>query len=294
MASEQFQADNLSKAQFIKYDRIPAVASVRDLAPYLRMLDFHVFEKLDGGNCQVRNIGGWNVVPGNKANFLKGKIVHSFPWFEKFSKWVYSNSTLYNLPQDVVLFGEWSGNHTIQYDGAHEDKFFMIDVLDTKSRRYLPYGKAIEFLRNSGVEGVNFFDVLRRGKLGVRDVDEVLREPSSYYNGHREGLVLKAYDATPQRIFKVYYPDFSERVGKGDGTYEFMTPPRFRKNVFKLLEEDGKRVLTLDDICVAVMGDIKREEGISVRKEEVLRKLRKYLGSGDLMTVERYLVNGRK
>ena len=143
MESKQSQAD---KPEFVKYPRIKALGSSSQPIPLDLKTIVSVFEKIDGGNCQIRN-RNWQLLPGCKANYLTNMNKENFEWFEKLLKWTYSNNSLYNLPEDIVVFGEWTGNHTIRYGPAFSDRFAMIDVLDLNSKRFVEYSDAVKFLQ---------------------------------------------------------------------------------------------------------------------------------------------------
>ena len=114
---------------FVKYGSIPEIGSFRELK--ISPENHHyIFEKIDGGNCQVRKING-RLYAGSKSNFLTGPVIEKSEWFGKLLGWMYPNSSLFSLPENVILFGEWSGNHTIDYR-KNNDKFFLIDVFRMK------------------------------------------------------------------------------------------------------------------------------------------------------------------
>src|SRR3989304_4590449 len=189
MESKQSQAD---KPEFVKYPRIKALGSSSQPIPLDLKTIVSVFEKIDGGNCQIRN-RNWQLLPGCKANYLTNMNKENFEWFEKLLKWTYSNNSLYNLPEDIVVFGEWTGNHTIRYGPAFSDRFAMIDVLDLNSKRFVEYSDAVKFLQEKKIEGVHILEPLITDEIGAINIEKLVMEPSSYYDGPREGIVIKSY-----------------------------------------------------------------------------------------------------
>ena len=69
---------------FVKYPRIPYLKESQEIFGYGGCFNGYVFEKLDGGLCQVRNtISG--IVGGSKANYLTGnRTKASWTWFPDF------------------------------------------------------------------------------------------------------------------------------------------------------------------------------------------------------------------
>jgi hypothetical protein len=266
------------RPEFVKYGSLITLVEPEDAEPYLER-DLHVFEKVDGGNCQVRNVDGWNLAAGVKANYLDGKKAKSRPWFGKLLKWMYSNESLYNLPSNLILFGEWSGNHTINYPEDNSDKFFVIDVKDMKSGKFMKYNEGRDFVEQSGVRGVRFLEVLAEGKLDVEVIKELLNEQSDLYEGHREGLVIKAYD-NPQAIFRMHHPAFAEAFRSLSGRVEYVTPMRIQRNLHKLLDE-GSEHITRDVLIGRVVRDV-TEDGGKTSRSYVGRQLNTYIETGKL------------
>jgi len=275
----------MERPEFVKYGRLDTLVELGDVRPHLKR-ELKVFEKVDGGNCQVRNIGGWDLAGGTKANYLDGRKARARPWFGKFFKWLHSNKTLYNLPSNVVLFGEWSGNHTITYSDENTDQFFVIDVKDLDTGKFLKYGEGRDLVELSGVRDVRFLEVLAEGKLEVELIDALLNEQSDLYGGHREGLVLKAYD-DPQEIFRLHHPDFSEAFKALGGRVEYVTPSRIQKSLHKLFDEEAERI-TKEEIIDRVVRDVAEERG-NVSHLYVRRKFEKYIEEEKLEGVKRFL-----
>lgn len=219
--------------EFVKYGKIEEV-NFRDLGSILRDKELEVFEKLDGGNCQIRKING-QLYAGSKANYLKGSVVSRREWFSRLVNWMHSNVDLYNLPEDTIIFGEWGGHHTISYDPEFVDDFHVIDVYDMSSKKFWEYKEGISLLRDYSIHSPKEFQVLKEGKLRKRDLVSLLRQPSFYYDGLKEGLVLKDYEN--QEFFKLLRPEFSEKRDKAFGQVDYLTEARFIKNAEKFFGE---------------------------------------------------------
>jgi hypothetical protein len=267
---------------FVKYKKLTALAGSEDLVRFDGN-NFEVYEKIDGGNCQVRKVDDWRLLGGSRANFLTGKhVINRVPWFGKFLKWMYSNPTLCNLPSDKIVFGEWLGNHTIRYLLENTDKFFVIDVLDINSGKFMPYANARKFVEDLGIKDVQFLRLLTRGELRRAKIENLLlNQESDYYPGIREGLVIKDYYSDEQLIMKLHHPMFAELKRLSDGTLDYLTPGRFRKNYFRLRDEiDGP--IQIEKLAGAIVLDIEREGGPKLGLDQVIDRYDFYVGHGDL------------
>jgi len=84
---------------FIKYGRIPHIMEV----PELLDNNVEVYEKLDGGNSQVRIFKN-RILAGNRSKFLTDKD-RRFSWFQDFKKEAMSNYSLYYLSENLIVYG---------------------------------------------------------------------------------------------------------------------------------------------------------------------------------------------
>jgi ATP-dependent RNA circularization protein (DNA/RNA ligase family) len=284
MESEQSQAD-----EYVKYPRILSVVDLSQIGRRAEDSDLFVFEKIDGGNCQVRNIGGWNLVAGSRGNVLSGGILNRFEWFKKFKTWVHSNDSLYELPVGMVMFGEWSGNHNIEYGPLNNDKFFFIDLFDMNDRRFVQYDEAFEFLQGLGIKGIREVPVLLRGREVTPENLErkMIDEGSMLYPGPKEGLVIKDYRT--QSSWKVYHPRFTELSPRSEGVYDPLTPSRYSKALYAAVEAGKGELLDRSGLVDAVLNNVKDELGIEVSRQDVSKRLNDYLGEDLLGEARKYL-----
>jgi hypothetical protein len=288
MASNVLGAGKMSSkvVPFVKYESICSLVETEDVKQFGKS-DFKVFEKIDGGNCQIRR-QDWNLYPGNRANFLKGPKVKSLPWFGKFVGWTYSNSSLYQLPENLIVFGEWSGNHTIDYSPLNNDKFFVIDVLDLNKNRFMDYDCARVALDEMGIKGVHFLPILHEGPVSPNELEVMLQERSDYYDGPKEGLVLKDYSADPHRFYKVYHSDFAEARKDRFGNVDYLTPARFSKAYNRLLDE-GKDRFTLNEYLREVYADVVKSGKGSFDSSLIHERFDAFVASGLLHDVKKHL-----
>jgi len=250
-----------SLPEFVKYESI--IAPVEFELPFDRLqAPALVFEKVDGGNCQIRRPAEWQLLAGSRSNFLTGNVAHKRFWFQNLLKWMRTNSSLYSLPENFIMFGEWMGHHTIDY-GVENDQFVFLDLLDLRTKKFRPYDEAVGFLQEQGITGFAALPALYEGVVNTKVLEKLVQEPSSFYPGPREGLVIKDYSSTPQVSFKVYHPDFVEKRKALDDPHaiegiDYLTPGRYERALHRLL--DGvKEVISKGDIVEEVLADVAKE-----------------------------------
>lgn len=291
MESTLSAADN--EPNFVKYESICSILPTINLDQFLGK-EVQVFEKIDGGNCQVRKVptqtGGFGLLGGSRANFLKGTVVQRREWFQEFTKWMYQNSSLYNLPENLVMFNEFAGNHTITYSPDFNNKPFLIDLLDQETRRFLPYDESRKRISQLGIENVLLLNVLFKGQITEKVMKELLKKNSEYYPGHKEGIVIKDYNSNPQTFAKVLHPEFAEKKLKKDGQIDYLTPSRYKKVILRWLDENEVNTgIDESSYIDAVRENVIREEKVDCDRDRVRRRLRLYLHSGKLKQIEKYL-----
>lgn len=272
---------------FTKYGKIQALSSPQDIKQF-EDVEFEVYEKLDGGNCQIRRFES-GVIGGSRANFLTGKNLERVNWFGKFNRWLRNNVSLFQLPERVVVFGEWLGNHTIEYNPQFQDEFFFLDLFDVTSDSFVEYGQAKRYLESLGINDINYLPLLTKGKLDPSLIEEILYKKSDYYDGPKEGVVLKAYKDGSR--FKIYHPEFTEKRVLENGSIDYLTPVRFTKAIFRLREFSGGKKIEISDLIEDVVMDIAQEENVDLPNAKVVKRFWAYHSQGRLHRAKDYLVN---
>lgn len=274
------------KEEFVKFGKLQGLLSANQIEGMAG--PFQVTEKIDGGNSQIRNLEG-RLIGGSRANYLHGPRLRSRPWFGKFNAWIHNNTSLYKLHKDLVLFGEWSGNHTIDY-GENNDQFFMLDLVDIKNgAKSMPYDLAQGILADLGVTGINFLQTLASGDITGEELNNILLAPSNYYDGPKEGVVLRN-NVTGQRL-KLYHPDYAEKVLLDGDQIDYLTPARFRKAIFYLVDETKKKKVSMGDVVEAVKRDVVTEEGRHLETSDIGDRFYSHLSSGKLLKAAEHLGN---
>lgn len=188
----------MAYVDFIKYPKISHLVGT------LEMLDnpVEVYEKMDGGNSQIRKIKG-RVISGSRSHFLGSDHSLSQPWFKGFQDWALSNYSFYKLPDNYIVYGEWLAPHTLDYKVEFVDKFFLLDVFDIDRKRFMPCSESEKVLQDLGIEDLNYLKPLISGKTNLNEIGKLLAK-SSYRDGRMEGVVVKDYNSTPQKFAKLW------------------------------------------------------------------------------------------
>ncbi|VVB80562.1 RNA ligase [uncultured archaeon] len=265
---------------FVKYPKIPYLGGL-EVFPG----EISLFEKIDGSNCQIRNVKG-RILLGNRSNFVMNRrwdqSIGYKAWIPTFKRWAMKNYSLYGLPQDVVLFGEWVApreeesdpeepHSRIEYSPEFENRLFLIDVgllnAEGNLERFLDYQEAVQLLRERGIEDVPALPELRVAKPNKRDIERLLVEglPGKFAKGDMEGIVFKDYrvqsagDILARKwLLKPYSEISHERELSPNDRYS--TTPRIRKTYYKLLEQGLEETdISSDLLFHAVREDIIRE-----------------------------------
>ncbi|MEX0920452.1 MAG: RNA ligase family protein [Candidatus Pacearchaeota archaeon] len=255
---------------FIKYPSIPHLTEVPEILESDRL---QVFEKLDGGNSQIRVLNG-QILTGSRANFLTREEYFRFNWFKDFNNWAKSNYTLYNLSEDFVVYGEFMSPHTINYKPEFTNKFFLIDLYKISEDRFIPYSSSREILNDSGIEKILFLEPLAEGKLEIGDVKKLALWESKYSNYGREGVVVKDYDN--QKFAKLWRTslksskkDLMDEIsktmlslrGSGELTSSNKTeeiPEDLTLNVYEELLRSGRMNISLAEISDSIKKVMKK------------------------------------
>jgi hypothetical protein len=177
------------KPPFVKYPEIP------HLFENLEILDYNnleTYEKLDGGNSQVRILDE-RILTGSRSNFLDREEYFRFDWFKDFNNWAKSNYSLYNLPKNLIAYFEFLSPHTLKYKPEFENRAFLIDIYDLNQRRFIPYEVAREGLKELDVKGLLFLESLTKGSLDIEQAKKLAMGESQYSDYGREGIVIKDY-----------------------------------------------------------------------------------------------------
>ncbi len=242
-----------SEPEFVKYPEIPHLMEVPEI---LDSDSLQIFEKLDGGNSQVRVLAG-RIFTGSRANFLNREEHFRFDWFKDFNRQTQSNYSFYNLPENLIVYGEFLSPHTLRYKPEFENKFFLIDVYDISQRKFVPYEVARKGLKELGVEGISFLEILANGKLSFEDVKKLALGESRYSDYGREGVVVKDYHH--QKFAKLWrtsadpskeglIEEINKTILSLQHTQPNLKPGHLSLMVYEELQRSGRRNTSLAEI----------------------------------------------
>lgn len=281
------------KPPFVKYPEIPIV----DEAPQFDN-PVEVFEKLDGNNCQIRNWNG-RIFPGSRSNYLDSRLYDDpnklgelKAWMSHFKKWSLGNGSLYSLPEDHIIFGEWMEGGKVIYPKRLNQKFVMIDVAQLNGNggidRFLEYETAVNFCRKHGFEEIVFEEMSNFGPVRPDNFQRIFDKANDPANrvavGDIEGIVIKDYVSIPQVFGKCLSPGYSEiRASERNPKVRYITPSRIRKAYFSLLEQGAREdEITTQALIHAAATNIAKETGVKTPDLAELRRcVKQYL---DLIT----------
>lgn len=243
--------------KFKKYPTIPHLAEVP------RILDrpVEVYEKLDGGNAQVRLHQG-RILAGNRSRFLTDRETR-FSWFQDFLHWSQANYSFYNLPGNLIVFGEWLSPHTLDYFCEHRNRFYLIDLFDTENERFVPYKEAALILDELGIKDVQKLAQIFKGKTDRPHLESMV-ERSAYRPGKSEGLVVKNYET--QQFAKLWESVIKRRTRE-------VTQQDIRRAVLTMVES-GK-VVALESVIQEILDDMTRQK-FTISEPSISRAVRSY------------------
>jgi ATP-dependent RNA circularization protein (DNA/RNA ligase family) len=251
----------MKEEKFVKYPRIAHLDESLDI------LDnpVQVFEKMDGGNSQIRKMKG-RVRCGTRAHYLDDKNFNKL-WFPTFYAMTMKNHSWYNLPEDMIVFAEWLAPHTLDYTADARNKAFVLDVYDTNENRFMPYEEGRKRLEDSGIEDIQFLTPIISGKTNLRELEEQVLERDSDYRDNKkkmEGVVVKDYDN--QKFAKLWRRTVLGKVGK-------ISLDDLRRAMFNMVEE-GQKETTKN--LIKKMKTLFKEEGRRIDERRILDAIERY------------------
>jgi len=264
--------------EFVKYPKIPYINE----SPELYGREVYIFEKIDGSLSQVRRTEE-GILGGTKSNYITGNTTRPC-WGANFLKWMHSNSSLYNLKPNIIMFGEWLEPVTVDYDKEMHNKFYFIDlgiVKDGKIQFY-DYLEALDYLDEWKIEGIEIMPIIAKRIVDESISTEIVRNLPSYLrilkwnekNGkpidcEMEGIVLKNYEL--ERFAKFLHPKYSEIREEAKTLEEkYVNESRIKKAIRRIKDRNGEHVkISLDDLVREVKGDIYSESELEVNPTSI-------------------------
>ena len=248
----------------VKYPSIPHL----DEIPEILDGPVQVFEKLDGGNCQIGATNGRLRLATRSGDY--SMRAHEHIWFGEFQKWANRFYAALQrdlaapleelLPANLVLFGEWLSPHTIEYRPEATSKFHLIDVYDLRTKRFLPYDEGTAKATIEGLLPLRALTTLYAGRITMRELEDLL-PGSGYRDGDKEGVVVKDYQN--QRFAKLVNQEFSDKqkstIEGGRSLDQYLTPQRLRKCALTLKNTNANRQLDQKVLYATFYRDVVKE-----------------------------------
>jgi len=257
------------KPPFVKYPKIPYIEE----SPELFGRECYFLEKIDGSLSQVRRTKE-GLAGGSKADYISGNSLRPY-WAPHFLKWMHSNSSLYNLKSDLIMFGEWLAPVTVDYDAQRLNKFYFLDLATVNQGNlvFFDYLEATNYLREWGIQDVEILDPIGKEFLTPPLLENIVLDSlSALKDGEMEGVVVKNYSL--QLFSKKLHPSYSEiREEEKILENKYINPPRIGK-ALRRLHDSGRRAVNLDELVDEVKKDVESEAGISFKKESITGVIR--------------------
>lgn len=253
----------------IKYPNVKRISSIRRINDLFDINDvIEISEKVDGSNtsfCVDNTKKNHLICFSRETEVTEENRLKGFYGFvnEEIAKYVDK------LNSNYVYFGEWLIKHRLKYDDSCYKKFYLFDIYDKETEKWLSGDKKQEeilFLKDN-VPVLNFVPYITTtyGNLS-RDYYK-LRELINFKDGvnkdNPEGFVMKSYEKIyldEPCFFKIVNPEFEEvkmlpkdRDGILDLVSTICTKNRVYKIMYKLLDDN---ILIDDNLYVENMGNL--------------------------------------
>lgn len=251
-------------------------------------------EKIDGANASFRKDG--DVVRAYSRN----KELNEENTLGGFYQWVQENVKAEDLHEDAIYFGEWLNPHKVKYPD-YEKQFFLYDIYDTETERYIGF-RLVELQAEK--LGLNLVPVFYDGEyqsfehlesfVGKTALGGMLGDKQT-----GEGIVVKNVnyeDRFGRQLFvKLVVDDFREvqKQKKYKNPNEALTPeailahevitqPRIEKLIYKFKDEglisaniEKKDIgFIFKNVNTYVWEDVLKEESDQITEDMDLKVLR--------------------
>ncbi|AYH92040.1 RNA ligase [Lactobacillus phage Iacchus] len=152
-----------------------------------------ITEKLDGSNASVEVLDGEVKSYSHKGELDADKKLNGFYGF------VNDNADyLKHIGDNYIVFGEWLTKHRVQYKDEYYHKWYLFDVYDKASHKYLGYHEAEKLYKDVlyGVDGIEMAPLLEDNVTGIgfNDLPKIQAKYSDKSNysasGNMEGIVV--------------------------------------------------------------------------------------------------------
>ncbi|WP_226035709.1 RNA ligase family protein [Aquibacillus saliphilus] len=202
-----------------------------------------IMEKLDGANASFKK------EDGKIKCFSRNNEVNEDNNLRGFYEWVQENVNADDLVEGGIYFGEWLIKHTINYPQEAYQNFYLFDIYDEETERYINYHLVEKQADKLGLKLVPLF---YQGEFQSLDhINSFVGKSKIGEVG--EGVVVKNYnyeDKHGDQIFtKIVSEQFSEKAKSkkqqlpqhsnelDDFVNTYLTQARVEKMLHKLVDE---------------------------------------------------------
>jgi len=154
-----------------------------------------ITEKLDGSNASVKRVGDEIQAFSHHRRLDEDNTLNGFYEFTQ------NDPVFKDLPEGIIVFGEWLTPHRLKYHNAHYKKFYVFDLFNEHALTYEGYNGAVGlysdilfFSKNiMPVPVIYFGDGVNLTELNQIAVDQEHQSVMSV-NGDMEGIVVSDLD----------------------------------------------------------------------------------------------------
>lgn len=238
--------------------------------------------KIDGANLSVWTDpeNGLTVASRNLIVFKKGARVNSF---NGAINYILNHPGIIEVSKKYILRGEWLTPHTIVYNKDAYKKFYIFDVQEYTTEKYLTPDEYIPILKDAGIEWIasRTYDSPKLSELM-----EIVEGEDIYGAKQKEGIVIKNFNFVNNygRVVwgKIVHSEFKESNKLKFGATKkdpqeirfisrYITEDFVLKTIHKIKEEvETLEIKQMPRILQTVWYDVFREELWDfVKKEKV-------------------------
>jgi hypothetical protein len=251
-----------------------------------------VQEKIDGANASFR------VVDDEIYAFSRNTQLSADNTLRGFYTYAQTLDVSHMNP-DYIYFGEWLVAHKIQYHLEAMNQFYLFDVFDTVTQRYLPFDVAIHEAYKLGLNLIHVlytgqyqgFDHLQSfvGKSDYGDVGEgIVVKNVDYVNKYGDQMYVKLVSDAFAEVQKQKLPKDPNQPATVEQEFvnTYVTTGRVDKMLHKLVDEGvldeqygvEDMGVILRNLNVRIYDDLLKEESDSLPDGYDDKLLRKSIG----------------
>lgn len=93
--------------------------------------------------------------------------------------------------QGHVLRGEWAVRHSLNYNQSVYKHFYLFDVQDAETHRYMHYDRYMELIDGKEIKSIPV--LARFTNPGLSDIEPLIHGPDDWGAAQKEGIVIKNY-----------------------------------------------------------------------------------------------------